>query len=795
MFLWFGEGRYVLRALELKMLHEPLSEDQQMKYEQMKETGGFITSDYAVDQQEIKKAAENETEDEDDDEFSLQENILTDNTQEIPSKDEMDIQVKTVDVSQYNTINLQKELAESMKEILELPGEEKSESLAETENEDSAPKTEEYIPLEDYSEALLKTQIYEPVTGADIQVNSDEKTVHFEEVKPSIIKEEPRTEMRELKNTGPAVSGEKSSEEVFFGNTEEVNIQDVVTELEAQNSSRSLFAPLDEQQEENRREAAGEKIPAASANSAISNTGVIKAFHKPSGYDNILTQEYDGQISLVVPEQDKVEKQITGQLSIEDIMTEWEKMKEESERRRMEDIRRRVHQQTETLFADFDESTKTGLLEELEKAMVSAAMKEEKLKAAKERPRVVKVADIDKAQKEKLAEAQKAETAGESGENTGEDALAEKEPQAGEEAKKLSKADAAKKEQDRKLLEEYLKRAEEFIKENPIDLSEEEESAESNSDSEEAGELPEGEAQEAPEAASESEEKTSKKAKSPEGKKQKADKQKNKEEQKPADDGEDGGSRPDIREMTGSEREQFAPFIHHKRTRRQIVEAIDNISMASYTGNVVITGEEDTGTIALAKLLVKEIQLSDSNFSGKVAKISGSTMNKKDVAATLSKLSGGALIIEGAASMKKPTVEQLLGALNQESQGLIVLLEGTKPKINDFLEEYSELKPVFNLRVDVEALDDQTLVKYAKKYALEQEYTIDELGVLALHTRIADMQTSDHEVTLGEIEELVDEAIYYADRKTPQHFVDVLLGKRYDEEDMIVLREKDFMHY
>ncbi len=326
-------------------------------------------------------------------------------------------------------------------------------------------------------------------------------------------------------------------------------------------------------------------------------------------------------------------------------------------------------------------------------------------------------------------------------------------------------------------------------------MSEEEESAESNSDSEEAGELPEGEAQEAPEDASESEEKTSKKAKSPEGKKQKADKQKNKEEQKPADDGEDGGSRPDIREMTGSEREQFAPFIHHKRTRRQIVEAIDNISMASYTGNVVITGEEDTGTIALAKLLVKEIQLSDSNFSGKVAKISGSTMNKKDVAATLSKLSGGALIIEGAASMKKPTVEQLLGALNQESQGLIVLLEGTKPKINDFLEEYSELKPVFNLRVDVEALDDQTLVKYAKKYALEQEYTIDELGVLALHTRIADMQTSDHEVTLGEIEELVDEAIYYADRKTPQHFVDVLLGKRYDEEDMIVLREKDFMHY
>ncbi|MBQ8597542.1 MAG: hypothetical protein IJ409_07140, partial [Lachnospiraceae bacterium] len=249
------------------------------------------------------------------------------------------------------------------------------------------------------------------------------------------------------------------------------------------------------------------------------------------------------------------------------------------------------------------------------------------------------------------------------------------------------------------------------------------------------------------------------------------------------------------REMTDAEREQFAPFIHHKKTRRQIVEAIDNISMASYTGNVIITGEEGTGTTALAKLLVKEIQLSDDNFSGKVAKISGVTMNKKDVEATLDKLSGGALIIEDATGMKKNTVTQLLKELNQEEKGLVVMMEDSKASMEEFLVKYPELASVFNLRVDVEALDDQTLVKYAKKYAYDQEYTIDDLGVLALHTRIADMQTSDHEVTLAEIEELVDEAIYYADRKTPKHFFDVLFGKRYDEEDMIILREKDFMHY
>ena len=258
---------------------------------------------------------------------------------------------------------------------------------------------------------------------------------------------------------------------------------------------------------------------------------------------------------------------------------------------------------------------------------------------------------------------------------------------------------------------------------------------------------------------------------------------------------EEGDNKHTVREMTNSEREQFAPFIHHKRTRNQIVEAIDNISMASYTGNVIITGEEGTGTTALAKLLVKEIQLSDSNFSGKVAKISGSVMNKKDIGETLSKLSGGALIVEAASAMKKAAADQLLKELEQEGKGLIILLEDTKPKMNEFLVKNPDIKSVFNLRVDVEALDDQTLVKYARKYALEQEYTIDELGVLALHTRIADMQTSDHEVTLAEIEELVDEAIYYADRKTPKHFFDVLLGKRYDDEDMIVLRENDFMHY
>ena len=189
------------------------------------------------------------------------------------------------------------------------------------------------------------------------------------------------------------------------------------------------------------------------------------------------------------------------------------------------------------------------------------------------------------------------------------------------------------------------------------------------------------------------------------------------------------------------------------------------------------------------------MQYNDSNFSGKVAKISGLVLNKKDVAATLAKLDNGALIIEKASSMKSETVAKMIKVLEKDNMGLLLLLTDTKQKVNQLLAENTALSNNFNLRVDIEPLDDEALVAYAKQYAEEMEYSIDEFGILALHTRISEKQTSDHEVSLAEVRELVDEAIHYANKKTPGHFMDILLAKRYDEEDMIILREKDFMHY
>lgn len=743
MFLWFSDGRYVLKALELKKLHQPLTEEQEAKYEQMKHTGGIIEADIVTEGKAIQEeAGQAAAEEEEDDEFSREQNVLTDPTQELPGKSLDEIEVKTVDVSQYNTINLQKELAESMKEFLGVSSHaEERENAVQKETQD----VEEEAEAAEAADMAEAADIHE-VTASEMP--AEELPAASGPETPAAVKQD-TDEMQliseDMLTDSDSEAADPVSEEVFFGNTSEVKVEDVISELvekDAQTSrniaamqeSVSKVADRAESLQKDR-----ERLPEASPNPAISNTGVIRTFHKPSGFDDILSQEYDGQISLAIPEEEQIEKQITGQLSIDDVMAEWEKMKKENEQKMMQEIKERVHKQTDSLFSDFDEATKTGLLEELEKAMVDAAVRESKKRAEAERPKVVKVSDID--------------------------------------AKEEEKAEEQPEEQPEKQPEEQPEEQPEVIEDAEII---EEETGEADTSLDE--EIP---AEEAPE----------KEIAEEEAAEEKIEEEKTEEEKTKEEGTAEAANSYTAREMSRSEREQFAPFIHHKKTRKQIVEVIDNISLASYTGNVVITGEEGTGTTALAKLLVKEVQLSDNNFSGKVAKISGGNMNKKEVGATLDRLLGGALIIEGAASMKKNTVESLIRELNQEGKGLIIILEDKKEAIEKFLTKYPALATIFNLRVDVEALDDQTLVKYARKYALEQEYAIDELGVLALHTRIADMQTSDHEVTLSEIEEIVDEAIYYADKKTPKHFFDVLFGKRYDDEDMVVLREKDFMHY
>lgn len=713
MFLWFGEGKYVIKALELKALHEPLSAEQQAKYD-----AWIQEKDSEAEEEVVEEETESDAAEEEEDGISGDTQIAGDIRHTAPEEELEEEQltagaptmelpeVKPVDVGQYNTINLQMALAESMKEILEgdpVSGEEPAgepEPLsAEEIVEEAADAESEPIAVEEVREEADEEPEDEAPSIAESIIapllQETEKLPAQEEME-AVLEETPQPVSKET----PVVPFPKKKEEEHVSAAiEPVNVE----------------APVAETDDLQEVGAQGVKEDKAAFDAQQIMQQIRQEMVKPSAYDNILSQEYDGQISLVVPDAERVEKQITGQLSIDDIMAEWEEMKKSNEQKRMEDVRQHILAQTGSLFANFDEATKNGLLEELEKAFMAAILKESK------KPPIKRVILPEDAAEEEPAP---------------------KEPVAKHSGKALQP------------------QVEELSDDGVEELEEIEEPDASAGQEEEAGAVTE----------TVKEKETS-----------------------PAPETENS----DLveRELTEEEKELFGQFVHHRKSRRQLVHTLDNMSLAACTGNVVITGEEEITTLTLAKTLIREMQYNDNNFSGKVAKISGHILNKKDVAATFAKLDNGALIIEKASAMKPDTVAKMIKVLEKDNMGLLLLMTDTKAGMNQLLAEHKALSNNFNLRVDIEPLDDEALVAYARQYAEEMEYSIDEFGILALHTRISEKQTSDHEVSLAEVRELVDEAIYYANKKTPGHFMDILLAKRYDEEDMIVLREKDFMHY
>ena len=696
MFLWFGEGRYVMKALELKALHQPLSPEQQEKYDAFvagRSAGEDIDEMSSVEEEpdeDMEEEVSGDTQAADEDinwqeREAEEQDVLSAPTTELP-------EVKTVDVGQYNTINLQMALAESMKEVLA---------------EDVPAETEAQGEIEDVPAAA--EDIEAPVAEAEeVEEDADVPEAAGELVEfPAGTEEEiPMDEVPDEPSITDALIAPLLEETAKLPNMNMLDTQEL--EAVSEEIVREDTMVFDAQRiiEEMTREA--ERLQAK----ALREQAL--AASKPTEYDKFLSQEYDGQISFVVPEAERVEKQITGQLSIDDIMAEWEQMKKDNEEKRMEDVRQHILAQTGSLFASFDEATKNGLLEELEKAFMAAIMKE-----SGRNPQVKKVIFPDSEETE--AAVKKMEK------SVNRQTEPEEEP-----------------EQEQETFEEEA--IEETVSEETPQVS---------------GEKPvkEVSVQAEPEA-SDTEEEVGKE-----------------------------------RDLSPEEQELFGKFVHQRKSKKQLIHTLDNMSLASCTGNVLITGEEEITTLSLAKALIREMQYNDSNFSGKVAKVEGHTLNKKDVEATFAKLDNGALIIVEVAKLKPTTVASIIKVLEKENMGLLVLMVGTKNEIGNLLSRNGALVNNFNLRVDIEPLDDEALVAYAKQYAEEQEYSIDEFGILALHTRIADRQTSDHEVTLAEVRELVDEAIEYANKKTPKHFMDILLAKRYDEEDMIILREKDFMHY
>ena len=248
------------------------------------------------------------------------------------------------------------------------------------------------------------------------------------------------------------------------------------------------------------------------------------------------------------------------------------------------------------------------------------------------------------------------------------------------------------------------------------------------------------------------------------------------------------------RDFDDSEMAIFGRFEGIEALKAQIVDVMDDMSMEAHHGNVVVTGAECYGRKGMAIDIVKAIQVLDSSFSGKVAKISGEALNKKNIPMTLSKLRNGALIVENAGGLTPITINSITDSLMADEGSILVVLEGDRETIDPLLKGCAETKMVFDARIDIPDFTNDDLVAYARCYAREQEYSIDEMGILAIYNRIGDLQTIDHVVSLEEVEDIIEGAIRHVDRKNMSHFMDVLLSKRYDEDDYIVLREKDFLN-
>ena len=179
--------------------------------------------------------------------------------------------------------------------------------------------------------------------------------------------------------------------------------------------------------------------------------------------------------------------------------------------------------------------------------------------------------------------------------------------------------------------------------------------------------------------------------------------------------------------------------------------------------------------------------------SGKIAKISAVNLNKKEPSEIISKVQGGILIIERAGRLRRNIVEKMLESLVSDVSEILVIFTDTKQGMNRLFDKNELLYACFDLRVDIKDYTSDELIDHAAKYAIEQEYSIDEMGLLALRTRIEELISNDEALTLDDAEAIVDEAIESVNRKSLKHFMDILLHKRYDEEDRIILREQNFL--
>ena len=762
--LWFSQGKYVKKAMELKMLHQALSPSQEAIYQQMISP---VERASHVDQTVVHNAADE-------------------------VKHEDDALVKTVDVGQYSTINIQKALEESIRDTMGDNPQFKSGNLVEPE------VNAQVFDNTDYTNETVDQPIVEEVEDSTVVLSDPSlHEKHLNEILAPMLQD--TGEMQEIyidTATGeleldelteaeseadiPAEAVKQSESSVSF-DTQIYNKGDIPSVINqtqtpaAEPASEVPARNLDNASKEELMNLIDKKVAEAMdavINGRIPASGTIGGGQPPKSMQQHLTEEADGQISLVVPDEPKIDKQITGQIDIESYLSEWENSKKEKAQRTEEELKARVKEETGNLFSDFEAAARDDILKKLENELNNGPSYKNAEEEYREYLNKVHAEEEAKKAEEESASKTESEEAKLEAELKKLESKPENEAKATElksekavEENNISEPTESKTADDESEIEsEGFVSFEEFASEPIVsknkntDTATEEESDKSIETKAEADTV----------GASSDDDKTA--------------------SQDVSRDEEDNT----VRQLTSEELALFQGFIQTKKGKTELAKSLDNISLASYTGNVCVIGDSAEEALSLAKNVIQYAKTTDSNFAGKVGKVSGESLNGKDVAATVERMQNGGLIVEKASGMDAETVEELVKTLNQENQGILVILQDGKRELRKLLKDNEKLAEIFNVEIEIEQLSDDALVAYGRQYAEHEEYAIDEMGILALHTRIDEMQTSDHIVTVADVRELVDDAIYHATRFSPKHVLDIILGKRYDEDDMIILKERDF---
>ena len=884
--LWFGEGKYVIKAMELKMLHAPLTTSQQEKYDQRfaTDSNAYVvkkpdeTKEDALEKAGMAVQGTSE---------ALQESTVSPVTMDtipsmpiqiksvevsnaptmrIPSKHieeemqkeqevkidlpeiplaeskEEDIQVKTPDMGKFNTINLQKELAKNLAEVMQqedmdatdatraLPiesiqdfaeGAKEAEEEQTSEDSPEAEQTKEAKPIADTAVTRAVIEEVRKALGEEPQDTITEEDLLQSLAEPeaeTIEPEQPAAEEEAapVESEQEAVSEEKSEPEMQLVEEEPVAPAAEQTIVEEPLAAPVVEQPVEEPEakaepEIHVAEEAAPIVPAATAEEqlveetpvaepeihAAEDVTPVAAAEQPSTEP---VQETASQTATVTAQPDDseespVEKQITGQLSFNDIMAGWEETKKAAEERRLEEMRKKVMAQTGPLLQDYEEPAAEGLLDNID--MITPAI------TVFDNSDIPEVDPMitDEDEVEELTEIEPVEpTAGLPGEtvtpvtkefdfNTAEingieEKLINSVEKTAEEIKEpepvnlkgISVTEEFDKDLERQILE-ALDEKEKASGRHADDAKKSFADAEfriTDLDAEDKSEEPEEVAvQEVTDAVSDNSGQEAEKAVS-----------ENKEDAKS----------PARRQLSKEEKELFGMVAKTKKVQEEIAHTVDNISLDPAVGNVIITGEKGVGTLELATNIIKELSVENKNFSGRVAKITGEQFNTRNIPDTLKGLNNGALIIEQAGDLSDFSLIAMADYLRaSNNDGIVIFLEDTRQALDALCKKDNMPVNSFNLRIDVAALDNDGLVNFGREYALEQEYSIDEMGMLALYTSISNRQTSQHAVTVEEVKEIVDEAIIKSEKGSVSHIMDVILKKRYDENDMIILREKDFL--